>query len=63
MLALDRDRSEEIEKAFALFTGGEEGPITIEHLRKVAKEIREEATDEDLMDMLREASGRDKVNK
>jgi Ca2+-binding EF-hand superfamily protein len=52
-----------VEKAYALFTGGEDGPITIEHLRRVAKEIREEATDEDMMDMLREASGRDKVNR
>ncbi|RPA79207.1 EF-hand [Ascobolus immersus RN42] len=58
-----RDTGDEVEKAYALFTGGEDGPITIKHLRKVAKEIREQATDEDLMDMLREASGKDKVNR
>ncbi|KAK6536531.1 hypothetical protein TWF281_000759 [Arthrobotrys megalospora] len=53
----DRDKKEEVEKAFSLFTGGDdEGPITLQHLRKVAKVLNENVSDDTLKDMLREAS-------
>ncbi|KAF3157998.1 hypothetical protein TWF788_005094 [Orbilia oligospora] len=53
----DRDKKEEVEKAFSLFTGGDdEGPITLQHLRKVAKVLNENVSDDTLREMLREAS-------
>lgn len=53
----DRDKKEEVNKAFSLFTGGDdEGPITLQHLRKVAKVLNENVSDDTLKDMLREAS-------
>ncbi|KAK6503056.1 hypothetical protein TWF481_008091 [Arthrobotrys musiformis] len=54
----DRDKQEEeVDKAFSLFTGGDdEGPITLQHLRKVAQVLNENVSDDTLRDMLREAS-------
>jgi Ca2+-binding EF-hand superfamily protein len=48
---------EEVQIAYKLFTHGGPGPITLAHLRRVAKELREEVPDEVLKDMLREANG------
>ncbi|KAK6361622.1 hypothetical protein TWF730_005340 [Orbilia blumenaviensis] len=53
----DRDKKEEVDKAFSLFTGGDdEGPITLQDLRRVAKTLNEGVSDDVLRDMLREAS-------
>lgn len=52
-----RDTREEVENAFRLFTGGGEGPITLEDLRRIAKELKEEVTEEQLGDMIAEAVG------
>lgn len=49
--------AEEVQAAYRLFTHGGPGPITLAHLRRVAKELREEVPDELLKDMIREANG------
>ncbi|KAK6351148.1 hypothetical protein TWF718_004319 [Orbilia javanica] len=62
----ERDKKKEVDKAFSLFTSGDsEGPITLQHLRKVAKTLNENVSDDTLRDMLREASasGGTDVNK
>lgn len=51
---------EEVRAAYRLFTHGGPGPITLAHLRRVAKELREDVPDELLKDMIREANGGDK---
>jgi len=48
---------EEVKAAFTLFTHGGPGPITLAHLRRVAKELREDVSDDVLRDMIREANG------
>jgi hydroxyacylglutathione hydrolase len=41
-----------------LFTNGDdEGPITIAHLRRVARELKEDVSEEVLRDMILEANG------
>lgn len=40
-----------------MFTHGGGGPITLAHLRRVAKELREDVSDDILKDMIREANG------
>lgn len=53
----DDSRAEEVATAFRLFTRGTDGPITIAHLRRVVKELREEVSDEMLKNMILEANG------
>ncbi len=48
---------EEVIAAYQLFTKGGTGPITIAHLRKIAKELREDVSDDVLRDMIVEANG------
>ncbi len=43
--------------AYRLFTHGSSGPITLAHLRRVAKELREDVPDDVLKDMILEANG------
>ena len=45
--------------AFKLFTHNSSGPITMSHLRRVARELREEVDDKFLADMINEANGGD----
>ncbi|OCL14300.1 hypothetical protein AOQ84DRAFT_351578 [Glonium stellatum] len=47
----------EVLAAYKLFTHGDPGPITLSHLRRVAKELREEVPDNVLRDMILEANG------
>jgi Ca2+-binding EF-hand superfamily protein len=49
--------AEEVGAAYRLFTHGGTGPITIAHLRRVAKELREDVPDDVLKDMILEANG------
>ncbi|KAF2703512.1 EF-hand superfamily Ca2+-modulated protein [Pleomassaria siparia CBS 279.74] len=49
--------AQEVRAAYTLFTHGGTGPITLAHLRRVAKELREDVSDDILKDMIREANG------
>ncbi|KAF4553861.1 Hypothetical protein D9617_6g095940 [Elsinoe fawcettii] len=47
----------EVNSAFRLFTRDDSDQITLAHLRRVAKELREDIDDKMLKDMIREANG------
>lgn len=60
MHARDNDpdaMSEEVLKAYRLFTKGENRGVTLVDLRRVAKELREDVPENVLKDMVREATG------
>lgn len=50
-----KDSKEEILKAFRLFDDDETGKITFRNLKRVAKELGENMTDEELQEMIDEA--------
>jgi len=53
----------EVNSAYRLFTHGRDGPITFSHLRRIARELKEDSvTDELLRDMIQEANGGAGVN-
>lgn len=58
----EESNMEELSAAYKLFTHGTSGPITIAHLRRVAKELREDVPDDVLKDMILEANGGVKRN-
>jgi centrin-1 len=51
----DKDTREDINKVFRLFDDDKSGTITIKNLRRVAKELGETMTDEELMEMVERA--------
>eukprot|EP00826_Nyctotherus_ovalis_P023469 TRINITY_DN1802_c0_g1_i1.p2 TRINITY_DN1802_c0_g1~~TRINITY_DN1802_c0_g1_i1.p2 ORF type:complete len:158 (+),score=76.21 TRINITY_DN1802_c0_g1_i1:231-704(+) len=51
----ERDPVEEMKKAFRLFDVDGKGAITIKDLKRVAKELGENMTDEELTEMIEEA--------
>jgi Ca2+-binding EF-hand superfamily protein len=62
-LAEDEDeerQQEELQAAYNMFTHNGPGPITIAHLRRVAKTIREDVDDGTLKEMIMEANGKGK---
>ncbi|EAW13217.1 EF-hand superfamily Ca2+-modulated protein [Aspergillus clavatus NRRL 1] len=59
----DEAMSAEVDAAFHLFTRGTDGPITLGHLRRIARELKEDNLgDELLRDMILEANGGASVN-
>ncbi|ODH46808.1 hypothetical protein GX48_07070, partial [Paracoccidioides brasiliensis] len=54
--------SAEVEHAYKLFTRGTAGPISVGHLRKVARDLKEDVSEELLRDMIREANGGDALH-
>ena len=59
----EESKDEEVSDAFRLFTRGTDGPITVHHLRRIAKELKEEVGDEMLRNMILEANGGAGVSK
>ncbi|KAJ6036757.1 hypothetical protein N7540_001036 [Penicillium herquei] len=48
----------EVDDAYQLFTRGSNGPISLNHLRHIARELKEESVDDELLkDMIMEANG------
>ena len=51
----DRDSPEEIRRGFKLFDDDETGRISFRNLKRVARELGENMTDEELQEMIDEA--------
>ncbi|KAF3385360.1 Centrin-2 [Penicillium rolfsii] len=54
----DDARAAEVDTAYQLFTRGSNGPISLSHLRRIARELKEDSIDDNLLkDMILEANG------
>lgn len=52
---IDRDPRDEMMKAFAMFDEDQTGKITFRNLKKAAKDLGENISDEELHEMIQEA--------
>ena len=52
----EKETEEEISRAFEIFMDPEKNEITFESLQKIAKEIEEDISEEELMEMIMEAN-------
>mmetsp|Transcript_21940 Transcript_21940/g.18821 ORF Transcript_21940/g.18821 Transcript_21940/m.18821 type:complete len:83 (+) Transcript_21940:326-574(+) len=52
----EKESQEEIEKAFLLFAKDNKEYISVDNLREIAKELGENVSDEELMEMVAEAN-------
>ncbi|ANB13039.1 EF-hand superfamily Ca2+modulated protein [Sugiyamaella lignohabitans] len=55
-------RLKSVKEAFLLFTNGEDRPITLSDLRRIAHDVKDNASDEQLQDMLALSSNKNFVN-
>lgn len=53
----DDTMAAEVDDAFQLFTRGTDGPITLSHLRRIARDLKEDVSDDLLKDMIHEGNG------
>lgn len=53
----EEEKEREVEEGYRLFTNGGEGPISLMHLKRVAKVLREDVDEGVLKDMILEANG------
>jgi Ca2+-binding EF-hand superfamily protein len=53
----DAGQARELDHAFALFTAGSEGPISLPMLKRVAASLKEDVAEDVLRDMILEANG------
>ena len=58
----DESTAEEVDKAYRMFTRGTDGPINIHHLRRIAKDLKEDISDDLLKHMILEANRGSGVN-
>lgn len=56
----EEDQSQELQEAYNLFTANTKGPITLAHLRRIARLLKEDVNEQVLKDMLVEANGEGK---
>ena len=54
----DDEHMQEVQKAFDLFTHNGPGPIHVAHLKRVARLLKEDVSDDQLVNMVRIANGR-----
>ncbi|KAH8705361.1 EF-hand superfamily Ca2+modulated protein [Talaromyces proteolyticus] len=61
----DESLAAEVDAAYRLFTKGSDGPITVQHLRRIARDLKEDGNvgDDLLKDMIREANGGDNLQR
>ena len=57
------EKAREVEEGYKLFTNGADGPITLSHLKRIARVLREDVPEEVLKDMILEANGGGGVGK
>ena len=55
ILQSERNPEDELRKAFRIFDDDDSGKISFVNLKKVALELNENASDQDLLDMIKEA--------
>ncbi|KAL9109825.1 MAG: hypothetical protein Q9227_005528 [Pyrenula ochraceoflavens] len=52
----DEETASEVEAAYKLFTRGSSGPITVAHLKRIARELKEDVSEDMLRSMVLEAN-------